>query len=240
MKEMYSLFNHYNAILSGVTVNNCGYDSRDIQNFFKELDIDIDISKYKIATAYIGNQLSKIGAIITIFGNIDDEKLEKINELKTGVLTEIYRNQDNKIQSAVYINSLPSNLLNKAFDLSDEERLKIAKIIFDSFLHIYRYYTNAVCRSCDFLSDTIYTFPIYAGILYGYRLIYKASDLSEFINYIIPGWIDYKECLTELGKIVVEMHPNDSLNAIGIKEKKILDFLQDHINHEKSKIFEPN
>ena len=240
MKEIYSLFNHYNAILSGVTVNNCGYDSRDIQNFFKEIDIDIDISKYKIATAYIGNQLSKIGAIITIFGNMDDEKLEKINKLKTGVLTEIYRNQDNKIQSAVYINSLPSNLLNKAFDLSDEERLKIAKTIYDSFLCIYRYYRNITCESDDFLSNTIYTFPIYAGILYGYRLIYKASDLSEFINYIIPGWIDYKECLTELGKIVVEMHPNDSLNTIGIKEKKILDFLQDHINHETFKIFEPN
>ena len=240
MKEIYSLFNHYNAILSGVAVNNCGYDSRDIQNFFKELDIDIDISKYKIATAYIGNQLSKIGAIITIFGNMDDEKLEKINKFNTGVLTEIYRNQDNKIQSAVYINSLPSNLLNKAFDLSDEERLKIAKTIYDSFLCIYRYYRNITCESDDFLSNTIYTFPIYAGILYGYRLIYKASDLSEFINYIIPGCIDYKECLTELGKIVVEMHPNDSLNAIGIKEKKILDFLQDRINHETSKIFKPN
>ena len=153
MKEMYSLFNHYNAILSGVTVNNCGYDSRDIQNFFKELDIDIDISKYKIATAYIGNQLSKIGAIITIFGNIDDEKLEKINELKTGALTEIYRNQDNKIQSAVYINSLPSNLLNKAFDLSDEERLKIAKIIFDSFLELFE--KSVIVHHCFFKSSVV-------------------------------------------------------------------------------------
>ena len=236
MREIHSLFNHYNAILSGVAVNNCGYDSRDIQNFFKELDIDIDISQYKIATRYTGNQLSKIGGIITIFGNMDDEKLEKINKLKTGVLTEIYRDQDNKIQSAVYINALPLHLLNKAFELSDEERLKIAKIIFDSFLYIYRYYTNAVCRSCDFLSDTIYFLPAYAGISYGYRLIYKASDLSEFIKYTLSAIcflqssnIDFKESLTELGKLIVEIAPNDSLNAIGLKEKKIKDFLQDYM-----------